>query len=67
MWPLATVGFSTAVNLGNVLNSKILYPPPAVRRSSNSIIDCMRAALVVMTGTKKIGKAEMGAVKAFAQ
>jgi hypothetical protein len=44
------------VKLGNVLNRNIFDPQPRVRRSRSSIMERMRALLVVMSGTKKFGK-----------
>ena len=56
MCPLGLGGFSEDVKLGNVLNRNIFDPRPPERRSSSSIIERMRASLVVMKGTKKLGK-----------
>jgi len=56
MWPPAFGGVSNEVKAGKVLNRNILDPPSPAIRSSNRIIECMRTAVVVMIGTKKVGK-----------
>jgi len=56
MWPLGAGGFSNDVNAGKVLKRNILEPLPSVRRSKSFIIESRREAVVVMKGTKKLGK-----------
>ena len=45
-----------ALKVGNVLNRNILEPLSWVMRSRHRIIERMRASVVVIIGTKKLGK-----------
>lgn len=56
MWPDDGACFSKEVSVGNVLNRNIFDPWPSVSFSSIRIIDCILAVVVVMKGTKQLGK-----------